>query len=263
MNKKGICSYFGYPLKIGEYQKLIKQCGFDCVITNADKKFDFQNGKIGKQIKFCKKYNLQLSSLHMAYHGNDLKKFWQDCAYGDMLEKKLIKDVKIAHRYGFNCVVVHLEGEKSQVGLDRLKRVLVVCKKYNIPLALENIGFYELLKYCFDNIQDDNLKLCFDIGHQNCFDIRHDILDEFGDKLIALHLHSNNGEYDEHTLNKYGNIDWQNFAKKLAKLNPNINLDYEILMHTRHCESAVDVLKEVYSQACELEKMIDEYKKSD
>ena len=261
MNKKGICSYFGYPLKVGEYQKLIKEYGFDCVITNADKKFNFQNGTIKKQIKLCKKYDLQLSSLHMTYHGRDLTKFWQDCKYGNFLEKSLIKDVKIAHKYGFNCVVVHLEGKASQVGLNRLKRVLAVCKKCNIPLALENIGWYKTLKYCFDNIQDENLKLCFDIGHQNCFDIGHDILDEFGDKLIALHLHSNNGKKDEHTLNKYGNIDWREFAKRLAVLNPNINLDYEILMHTRHGESAEEVLKQVYNQACELEQMIEEYKK--
>ena len=134
------------------------------------------------------------------------------------------------------------------------------CEKYNIPLALENIGYHELLKYCFDNIDSEYLKFCFDIGHQNVFDDGFDNLKEFGDKLITLHLHSNNGEKDEHTLKKYGNIDWEDFAKRLAKINPDINLDYEILMQTRHGERAEEVLQETYKEACELEKMIQKYK---
>lgn len=260
MNKKGICLFFGFAMKPTEYEKMIKENHFDCIITNADKKFDYQNGTIAKQVKLCKKYGLELSSLHMAYHGNDLTKFWTDSKEGDKLEKNLIRDVKTARKYGFTCVVVHLEGKASQIGFDRLKRILKYCEKYDIPLALENIGHFALLKVVFDTIENKYLKFCFDIGHQNVFEKEYDCLKEFGDKLITLHLHSNNGVEDEHTLKKYGNIDWETFAKRLAKLNPNINLDYEILMHTRHCERASDVLREVYAEACELEKMIEKYK---
>ena len=260
MNKKGMCLFFGYQLKHGENQKLIKKYGFDCVITIADRKLNRQNDSIKNQVKVCRKYGLELSSLHMSYFGKDITKFWQEGRYGDKLEKSLIKDVKIAHKYGFTCVVVHLMGEPNEVGFERIRRVLKYCEKYNIPLALENIGHFETLKATFDNIKSDYLKFCFDIGHQNCFEPETDNLDYFGDKLIALHLHSNMGNCDEHTLKKYGNIDWENFAKRLAKLNPNINLDYEILMRTKHCETAEDVLKETYTEACELEKMIEKYK---
>ncbi len=260
MNKKGITLFFGYKLHIGEAQKLIKKYGFDCIITNADKKFDSENGDIEQQVQTCKKYGLELSSLHMTYHGEDISKFWIDCDYGNMLEKNLIEDVKIAYKYGFTCVVVHLEGEPSQIGLDRLNRVLKYCEKHDIPLALENIGHFKLLKYTFDNINSPYLKFCFDIGHQNVFEPEYDNLKYFGDKLITLHLHSNNGQKDEHTLKKYGNIDWESFAKWLAKNNPNINLDYEILMNTRYGETPEEVLAETYKEACELEKMIEKYK---
>ena len=260
MNKKGISLYFGYELKKDEYERLIKKYGFDCIITNADKTLSRQNGSIREQIKFCRKYGLELSSLHMTYFNKDLRKFWEPGNYGDKLKKNLIRDVKIAHKYGFSCVVVHLDGEPNQVGFDRIRHVLKYCEKYHIPLALENIGKFKTLKATFDNIKSNYLKLCFDIGHQNCLEPEIDNLSYFGDKLIALHLHSNMGEKDEHTLNKYGNVDWDNFAKRLAKINPDINLDYEILMFTRHGEKPEEVLKEVYNQACELEKMIDKYK---
>ena len=260
MNKKGICLYFGYSLKIGEEQRLIKKHKFDCIMTSAEKILNFENGCIRKQVRLCKKYGLELSSLHMSYFTKNLYNFWIDCKEGNEIEKSMIRDVKIAHKYGFTCVVVHLKGEPTNIGFDRLRRVLKHCEKYKMPLALENIGFTNTLRKTFDTIKSDYLKFCFDIGHQNVYDKGYDCLKEFGDKLITLHLHSNMGQRDEHTLKKYGNIDWDNFAKRLAKINPNINLDYEILMHTRHCEKAEEVLDEVYKEACELEAMIGKYK---
>ena len=261
MNLKGISLYFGYGFPIGENEKLIKKHNFDCIITTRDNKFDFQNGKLNQQVMICKKLGLKLSSLHMSYHGKDLTKFWEDGKDGDELEKSLILDVKAAYKYGFSCVVVHLVGKKSKIGLERIKRVLAYCEKYSIPLAIENIGHFSIMKYVFDSIDSPLLKLCFDIGHQNVFEKNKDILSVYGDKLICLHLHSNMGEKDEHTLAKYGNIDWASFAKRIAKINPNINLDYEIFMSTRHCDSAEDVLSEVYKEACNLEKMIEKYAK--
>ena len=97
---KGISFYFGFQMDAELRAKKIKEAGFDCVITSADKKFDKQNGNISKQVKLFRKYGLKLSSLHMAYNSEDLHYFWEDCKQGDRLKKNLIKDVKIAKKYG-------------------------------------------------------------------------------------------------------------------------------------------------------------------
>ena len=79
----------------------------------------------------------------------------------------------------------------------------------------------------------------------------------YGDKLACVHLHDNKGLKDDHTLNKYGNIDWDIVAQKIAKNNPNICLDYEILMHYRTSkDNAYNVLQETIKQAKELEEKI-------
>ena len=90
-DEKGISYYFEYDVEPEERVKLIKQYGFDTVIANADKKFDYQNGKFKKQIKLFKKYGLELSSLHMSYNTEDLHYFWEDGKMGDKLTKKLKK----------------------------------------------------------------------------------------------------------------------------------------------------------------------------
>lgn len=275
--EKGISFHFGYLYDNLEDQvKAIKNAGFDCVITNPDQKFDHENGTIKQQVQLFKKHGLKLSSLHMRYNRHDLPNFWCKNAIGNKLEKQLIQDVKVAHKYGFKCVVVHLRGEPNEIGYNRLRKVLKYCKKYDVPLAIENIGDSRCFKKTFDNIDSDYLKFCYDSGHNHAFDPQVDYLAKYGKKLITLHLHDNFGSnptekqlkglksnkisVDMHTLNKYGNIDWDEIAKKLAEIDYPISLDYEMLMVYRKNETAEEVLKETYKQACELENKIMTYK---
>ena len=257
---KGISFYWGYEISHEERAKILNTIGFDCVITNADSKFNKQNGKISKQIKLFKQYNLNLSSLHMRYNAQDLPYFWTKSRKGNWMERRLIKDVKIASKYGFPYVVVHIKGIPAPIGLKRIERILKICDKYNIDLAIENTENLACFNYVFDNIKHKHLKFCYDSGHANCFHPEIDFFKLLGDKLVCLHLHDNMGVNDDHTLNKYGTIDWDNLAKQLAQINFNGNLDYETLMVTRGNETALEVATEVYNQACEFEQLIKKYK---
>lgn len=257
---KGFSFYFGYKIPIEERVKMIKQAGFNCIITNADKNLKKQNGSIKKQIQMFKKYNLKHSSLHFQYKKDELPNFFLDNKIGQKLEKNLKKDIKIAKKYGFLCVVVHLYGKLSTFGIERLKRILKVAEKHKVPLAVENINENEILPFVFKNIESPYLKFCFDSGHQHCFYPDVDYLKLYGDKLICVHLHDNMGNKDAHTLNCYGNINWEEIAKKLAKC-PSVNLDYELLMKEKQDLSAQEVINKCFKQAVELEKMINKYKK--
>lgn len=256
---KGISFYFGFNIEPEERAKLIKRAGFDCVITNADKKFKKQNGSIARQVKIFKKVGLKLSSLHMAYNAEELHYFWENCKEGENLKKNLLKDIKIAKKYGFSCVVVHLFGEYSEVGKQRLQEVLAYSEKVGVPLAIENINDQELFLKVFENIKSDMMKFCYDSGHNNVFDRDFDYLEKYKDKLITLHLHDNNGKRDEHTLTKYsGTINWEIIAKHLAE-HKDIKLDYEIFNGTHVDVSAEEYLSEAIKQAVSLEKMIEKY----
>lgn len=253
---KGVSFYYGFKLNYKDRAKKIKSIGFDSVITNADNSFNKENGSIKKQIKLFKKSDLKVSSLHMRYKQSELSNFFCDNKRGKKLEKNLISDVKIAHKYGFKCVVVHLCGKPNKIGLDRLNRVLKVCEKLNVPLAIENIDEREPFVYAFEHINNSYLRFCYDSGHNHCFDPDFDYLDKYGDKLICLHLHDNKGDKDSHALNKYGNIDWESLAKC-----PEVSLDYELLLVDKRGESEMETLTMCYKQACELEKMIDRFKR--
>ncbi len=261
--KKGISFYFGYEKEPAERAKLIKDAGFDNVITNADKRFNSQNGSIRRQVKIFKKAGLGLSSLHMQYRADFLHYFWEKGIMGEKLKKRLIKDVNLASKYGFSCVVVHLDGNFSSLGKKRLLDVLKVCEKKNIPLAIENIHNQPLFVKVFEEIDSPYMKFCYDSGHNNVFDKDFDYLDRYAGKLIALHLHDNDGTADKHTLSRFnGAIDWDKIGHSLAKIiknNPKISLDYEIMMREGKDEfSLADCLAEVKKQADALEKIIND-----
>ena len=256
--KKYISLFFGFLSPVEERIKKIKQAGFDGVITTADPRFYYQNGKLSKQMKLFKKYGLEVSSLHARYVKENLPNFWLDGKAGDNIKKDIIKDLKLAKKYGFTCVVVHMRGAYTNIGEKRLLEILAVCEKLDVPLAVENLLSSKIFIDIFKNISHPYLKFCYDSGHDNCDNSDLDYLALYSDKLITLHLHDNDGTGDQHTLNKIGTIDWNMIATKLAKINPNINLDYEILyMKKIEGYSEDDVLNEVKSQADKLEIMID------
>ncbi len=282
--KKGISFFFGFESEPTERAKLIKQNGFDCVITSTDPRFDYENFCLKDQNKLFKNNNLELSSLHSKYDSKELKYFWTNSKKGDELEASLIEDVMAAKQYGYKCVVVHLSGNPNKIGYDRLKRVLKVCEEVDVPLAIENIDDQNCFLRTFENIKSDYMLFCYDSGHNHAFDPEYDYLTNFIDKLVCLHLHDNMGSNidkdilkklnvktkdkdfdsnkDFHTLNKYGSINWKEIAKKLAKAPRDIVLDYEILMRVHNNEKQEEVLKIVYKQACELENMIEKYKQT-
>lgn len=257
---KGISFFWGYEIEPEKRVKILDTIGFNCIITNADSKFNKQNGTIKQQVRLFKQYNLNLSSLHMRYNASDLPYFWTKTHKGNWMEHRLIKDVKTAYKYGFKYVVVHVKGEPNSIGLMRLKNVLNVCEKYNVDLAIENTSNLDCFRYVFKNIQHNNLKFCYDSGHAHCFNPEIDFLKLYGDKLVCVHFHDNMGEKDEHTLNKYGSINWEKLAKQLAEINYSGNLDYEVLMLDKKHENAIDVAKQIYAQACELDNLISKYK---
>ena len=255
--KKGISLFFGFSLPAEERVQMIKDAGFDCIITSADTKYNKQNGKIKKQVELFKKYGLKLSSLHGRYRQEQLPLFWEKGKAGNKIEREIKKDVKIAHKYGFTCVVLHCRGEFSSIGQKRFERILNLCTKLNTPIAIENLLSNKIFFDIFKNIEHPYLKFCYDSGHDNCDQENVDYFKLLGNKLTTLHLHDNDGKSDQHTLNKVGTIDWAKLAKKFKKYTPDINLDYEII-YLANCKdmTAKEVLREVKQQADQLESMI-------
>lgn len=259
---KGISFYFGYNIPPEERIKMIKDAGFNCVMTSCDKKYNFENGALRSQIKLFNKYAIKLTSLHLSYNTLNLHYFWEVGSRGERIAKKTIREIKLAHKYNIKNVVIHFAGMYSSIGERRLYRILNFCDKLDVNLAVENINYPHLFADIFDNIHHEKLKFCYDSGHNNVFDKSTDYLLKYGDKLVALHLHDNNGREDEHTITQLsGTLDWGKIASRLSELN-DISLDYETINRVmKHKDIPAKIfLKYVKKHADELENKIQYYK---
>lgn len=89
-------------------------------------------------------------------------------------------------------------------------------KRNNVRIALENMtepATHELTSRLIESI--DGLGMCFDSGHAHLHNATDFFLDRCGDRIVALHLHDNNGTGDRHLIPGDGDINWPELIDKL------------------------------------------------
>lgn len=132
----------------------------------------------------------------------------------------------------------------SNIGVERFKKIIEAAEKFDVNIAIENQGNPEYIGLVFSNIQSNRLYFCFDSGHENFYSPHLDLLDLYGDKLIALHLHDNNGKEDAHALPFTGNVNWNKISSKLEKINYTGAIALETLNKGfEHIESPLEFLQ--------------------
>lgn len=150
-----------------------------------------------------------------------------------------IKEIEGAHYLGCKNIVIHpfspfgwgwsKEVDDSviwDVNIDLYTRLMEYAEKYNVTVCAENLPFkgFEMstvkgIKKLIREINSPYLKACLDTGHAN---VLHEDLAESvhlldGD-LATLHVHDNNGVWDQHLIPYLGNIPWDMFLAALKDI---------------------------------------------
>ncbi len=113
-----------------------------------------------------------------------------------------------------------------------LENLLNYSSKNNFTILLENTyeSDGELFQKIFDRFDEENLKMCLDIAHVNCFSKMNSETwqNEFFDKIVHYHLSDNFGKDDEHLPLGKGNIDFSTIPFD----NPHLTFTLEIKSET-------------------------------
>lgn len=218
MRNYTIVDWFGYNLSPRERMNAIKSVGFTGVILLWTDQFDSDYKDFPH---YAMEAGLYVENTHAPYiEANTL---WQDNSIGDEYAKKLMTCIKDCAVYKIPTLVIHPTNGKtplpvSNIGIERLKRIIDKAENLNINVALENMESPQYLEYIFSNIQSKRLGFCFDSGHHNLYSPNLDLLDLYGDKLMAVHLHDNDRKEDMHALPFAGSINWEGLSKKLKEI---------------------------------------------
>ncbi len=216
--------------------KLLKKHGFSSVSIRWSE--DYSITTPIERLKAALKAGLKIENIHLPYIG--VKFLWEEKSeQSKKYLQELFNALKICKQYDIKKAVIHVSytnnmPEVNEEAIKNFKALSIKAKECGVMLAFENTRLIKHLRYVLNGLEkykylNDTVKLCYDTGHANCFTPKNDVLSEFGDKLIDLHIHDNIGVTDQHLLPFEGNFDFKKFCKQLKQLNYNGSLFLEVI----------------------------------
>lgn len=252
MRSFAIHDYFGYDMPMAERYKLIRNAGFHSVMLGWAGFPDNPDETKQKNPELARKNGLHIENMHTPFIGAN--EFWLDKLDGEEYLNKQLSCIEDCKRHEIPAMVLHINQGLTpplitSFGLKRLERLVSMAEKYDIYLAFENMRNTEHLRYIWSNIKSDQVKFCYDSGHQNCKTPNEDLLTEYGDRLIAIHLHDNNGMNDQHILPFDGTINWFDTMQKLRSSNYEGAISLEVISDSYVDFTPLEFLQLAYNRA--------------
>jgi len=200
---------------------------------------------------------------------------------------ELVKNrIRLAGRTHCAVVIMHISmgpqlDEARQVFLDQLYRSLDDIKPYathfGVRIAIENevdwlqlakikaagsggeihlADNFELISRVLADYEPDYLGLCYDSGHGNIGRDRSDRLVGLSQRLIAVHLHDNNGSGDQHQLPFTGNVNWPEVTRLIATSSHSKTLCLESNLSLSSAKDETQFLKLAHEVGLALTRMV-------
>jgi sugar phosphate isomerase/epimerase len=256
MKELSIYSWFGFCLPLEERFRLIKKAGFTSTFIWWGDEFASVDGPKENHPELARKLGLQVENAHLSYYrANEL---WKDCLATEALVAEYKKAISSCSTHGIPTVVMHLTAgdDPSPLtgrGIDRMKRLVDLAESKAIQIALENVKHPEYLDAVFTEISSARLGFCYDSGH----DYLHrpegrSLLARYGNRLMALHLHDNDGAGDRHLIPGEGGIDWSLVKDDLNRVNYDGPIALEVtneFSDYKDRETAAEFLRRAYEAA--------------
>lgn len=220
MVKTGIHDWFGYRIDNEERFRLIREAGFDNVLLWWGDEYTDYVGDKNLLPEMARKAGLDIENIHAPF--DKTNRIWTESANAEDIVKRYAQCIIDCSQHNIPTVVIHLTNEDtppppSILGLDRIKYLVDLAEQKNVNIALENVRRPEYLQFIFENVQSSRLGFCYDSGHENCYTKGTDLLSLYGDKLMALHLHDNDGTDDQHRIPGEGIINWDSIVRKIKQ----------------------------------------------
>ena len=239
--KLGISISSEYPIPTTEIVKLAASVGFDAISPewSAD-----DDGDLKAIIDTAAQTGLAVQSLHAPIGGS--ANLWSsDKALSEPALDELLRSLEDCHAYGIPVLVVHtwigFENipEPTAKGLENYGVLVDRAAKLGVKIAFENTEGEDHLFALLDHFRGvDTVGLCWDSGHEMCYNHSEDLLARYGDRLLVTHLNDNLGisrfdgktywTDDLHLLPFDGVADWSYNAERLKRSKPLEYLNFEL-----------------------------------
>ena len=221
--KLGIIANCLCDIDTADALKKIKAAGFESFFTGEYKTEDVA------RIKACgDELGLTYEFIHAPFH--NINEMWNS-GLGYLTVFDYMKEsINAAEKNGIPYVITHVSsGWKApcvnDIGLNRYDELVLYAKERGVTLAFENLRLLGNIACLVDRYEGlDNVRFCFDCGHEHCYTKTVSMLDVFTNRVCCTHIHDNHSrafddkisDGDEHLLPFDGTYD---YAQMMHKLN--------------------------------------------
>lgn len=201
----------------------IREAGFDCFFTGR-----YHLEDVMALRHRADEVGLEFETIHAPFSG--INRMWlAGMSYLGIYEQ-MKESIDSAAEAGVPTVVLHLSSgwgapEICDLGLARFDELVVHAAHRGVTLAFENLRKIGNLAYIADRYEGmDNVRFCYDWGHEHCYTKTVDWMDIFCRRVACTHIHDNLGRGEEkagdpdlHLLPFDGNLDYAHVMRKLEE----------------------------------------------
>ena len=242
--------------------------------------FLYSEPEIERIRRWMDTYGLKMNDCHGSA-GRE-KVYYSFKEYERMAGVELIKNrIHFTERLGGNVLVMHLYTPDNMMRVPDLRKkfwrqvfksfdeIKDFCLQRNVGIAIENLRYYpcaeidHIWDMLFERYDPVYIGLCYDSGHGATSDEDVlDLLEKHRDRILAIHLHDNDGYSDLHMpLFSTNVVDWARLAGILADsaYNGAVTLEVSIestRLHWRTLNDEIYFLKRSYQDAVKFGEMI-------
>lgn len=208
-------------LKIEDKISIFKNLGFNTVALQMSGVDGSRDNRITPEL--AEKNGFTVQNVHLT--GSGTSEVWFKGSKGDEIVERYCREIKLCASKGIKIGITHVTwGYKhgipplDPIAIERFKRIIDCAEKNKFILALENSAFEPHLRYVLDDLLDsDATGFCYDTGHRYCFMPKADLIGDYGDRLVAMHLDDNDGIDDLHLIPYDGIAPWDEIIADLEK----------------------------------------------
>ena len=181
----------------------------------------------------------------------------------------------IVHPLKFDdCIFDHRREECFDLNIEIFRKLTPILKDTGVTALLENMfvtehgdGWFRLLPTIYSSgaelaraadILGENYGVCWDSGH--AFITKEDIpgaLRAIGKRLLALHLHDNTGDRDDHLPPYFGKMPTDDMVATLKEIGYTGNINFEVRFTAVPLEALEAAMKYVYDVGVMFRRRID------
>jgi len=208
-----------------ERYRLISQAGFDGVYAwwNEEGMDDYR-----AQPAMIRAMGLYIENIHAETGGSN--DFWEDSIAGAAMYEYYLDLMDECAQFDIPTFVMHVGRgagylpPMSDVSVARLRSMIDRAERLGVNIAVENQCAPEKNERAMEILEmldSPRFGMCYDSGHGNTIHSRgtgKEMLKRFGRRLMALHLHDNDGMGDRHRLPFDGTIDWPALMRQIEAL---------------------------------------------